>query len=154
MKNPPSSLRKNALKQVCSWHVWRRFAENIRKYSSSKSRNFSTLLLFCAFVLIIISLSGQLGHGYGGSIMLERSLSTETSTSTRHSQVLLTVISRSTTDFGTYFVICAFMTTNVLRVNNRISIQFAVDRLVLGRTDLTASAFINGVTLLACYFSF
>lgn len=29
---------------------------------------------------------GQLGHGYGGSIMLERSLSTETSTSTRHSQ--------------------------------------------------------------------
>ena len=46
MKNPPSSLRKNALKQVCSWHVWRRFAENIRKYSSSKSRNFSTLLLF------------------------------------------------------------------------------------------------------------
>ena len=46
------------------------------------------------------------------------------------------------------------MTTNVLRVNHRISIQFAVDRLVLGRTDLTASAFINGVTLLACYFSF
>lgn len=85
--------------------------------------------------------------------MFERSLSTETSTSTRHSQVLLTVISRSTTDFGTYFVTCAFMTTNVLRVNHRISIQFAVDRLVLGRTDLTASAFINGVTLLACYFS-
>lgn len=110
---------------------------------------FRPYYFFCAFVLIIISLSGQLGHGYGGSIIFERSLSTETSTSTRHSQVLLTVISRSTT----YFVICAFMTTNVLRVNHRISIQFAVDRLVLGRTDLTASAFINGVTLLACYFS-
>ena len=82
--------------------------------------------------------------------MFERSLSTETSTSTRHSQVRLTVIS---TDFGTYFVICTFMTTNVLRVNHRISIQFPVDRPVLGRTDLTASVFINGVTLLACYFS-
>ena len=82
--------------------------------------------------------------------MFERSLSTETSTSTRHSQVRLTVISRSTTDFGTYFVICVFMTTNVLRVNHRISIQFPVDRPVLDRTDLTASAFINGVTLLAC----
>ena len=94
-----------------------------------------------------------MGHGYGGSVMFERSLSTETSTSTHHSQVRLTVISRSTTDFKTYFVICGIMTNNVFRVNHRISIQFPVDRPVLGRTDLTASAFINGLTLLACYFS-
>lgn len=69
-------------------------------------------------IIIIISFSGQLGHGYGGSVVFERSLSTETSTSTRHSQVRLTVISRSTTGFGAHFVICAStVNTNVLHLN-------------------------------------